>query len=1134
MWRETADRRPGFAVLLSLLAALVAAATLAPAAAGTIGLGFVEEAGPVALLAPAITGDPRVGGTLGCARGGWDDSDREPYDVTYEWFRNDEDHPAAATPTYKVTAEDVGQQLACVATAHDRWRTGFAFSNALTVSGPQSLTRPAVTGDDRIGGTLTCASGTWDDRGLPQPYALSYAWLRDDEPIADAKAYTVTQQDIGRALSCAVTAAGTTIVTSGAVHPDGPRIGTRPQLGGDPRVGGTLTCSPGTWDGTYALAYTFTRDGQPLAAGNSHVVGAADVGHALACEVTADGLTVAASGPVTINAHTPAEPAEGEPGWSTAPAVTGDVRVGRTVGCGDAAWDGDYALSTRWSVADRAVGTGARYTVRAADVGKQLRCDVTAEGEVTAIGKPRTVPAPRALVPPSISGTGTLTCFPGTWDGPYATAITWQRDGADFDTGETTTATEPGSYRCVVSVPGASAVSAPVSVGAAPAALTPVLIADPVNLLAPTIDGTPRLKGTLTCGPGAWDATYAYTYRWLHGDAQVGTGATITPTTPGELTCEVTAAGTTKATSTVNVTEPRNLTPPSLDAADPRIGAVLTCRPGRWDGDYAFTYAWTRDGAPAGTAAAYTVTADDVGTALACDVTAEGLVSLPVDSVSPHGPVSLTPPALTGAPVLHGTLKCSTGTWDADYTLSYRWLRNGSDIDGENGIAYTVGEGDVGATISCAVTAEDMAGAESAGAQIDSPHPLDGIRIEGDMYVGRTVTCGGAWNDREGARYQLSYQWWHDVERFAPIAGATSKTYTLTAGDAGSPLRCRVMAEGGFQEDSDTRHARWEDLELYVSADDDSVEPTQADNGYTVTVRNPNAVEKAVEQLELTLPTGFSFVPGSTTGDAKTQPTMPGGGRLRWTERLQMDPYGQTTFHIKVTGAAAPGHYYVGAWADPDGYDIGTSGDWDTARITVEAPATCTITGTPGDDVLTGTEGDDVICGLGGNDRLSGAGGNDTLLGGYGDDVLEGGPGADTLRGGGGFDTVNYSDRVTPVAVTVGDATTPDGTPETDTTPAEGDDVQADVEVVRGGRGDDFLSGGKGDQQLYGGAGKDKLNGGEGDDLLDGGAGDDWLEAPDSRSDRYQCGAGVDTFERDDLDRIAGCEREWINPVASR
>jgi RTX calcium-binding nonapeptide repeat (4 copies)/Divergent InlB B-repeat domain len=72
---------------------------------------------------------------------------------------------------------------------------------------------------------------------------------------------------------------------------------------------------------------------------------------------------------------------------------------------------------------------------------------------------------------------------------------------------------------------------------------------------------------------------------------------------------------------------------------------------------------------------------------------------------------------------------------------------------------------------------------------------------------------------------------------------------------------------------------------------------------------------------------------------------------------------------------------------------------------------TCTITGTPANDVLVGTRGRDVICGLGGSDRLIGKGGNDVLIGGAGADVLNGGAGRDRLEGGRGLDLLLARDR---------------------------------------------------------------------------------------------------------------------------
>src|SRR5947208_2059678 len=62
-----------------------------------------------------------------------------------------------------------------------------------------------------------------------------------------------------------------------------------------------------------------------------------------------------------------------------------------------------------------------------------------------------------------------------------------------------------------------------------------------------------------------------------------------------------------------------------------------------------------------------------------------------------------------------------------------------------------------------------------------------------------------------------------------------------------------------------------------------------------------------------------------------------------------------------------------------DGQGKGTIKNDDLA-----ATASCTIVGTPGDDILQGTPGNDVICGLGGNDSIAGYGGADVLKGGPG------------------------------------------------------------------------------------------------------------------------------------------------------
>ncbi|MFC4071563.1 calcium-binding protein [Actinoplanes subglobosus] len=187
---------------------------------------------------------------------------------------------------------------------------------------------------------------------------------------------------------------------------------------------------------------------------------------------------------------------------------------------------------------------------------------------------------------------------------------------------------------------------------------------------------------------------------------------------------------------------------------------------------------------------------------------------------------------------------------------------------------------------------------------------------------------------------------------------------------------------------------------------------------------------------------------------------------------------------------------------------------------------TCTIVGTPGDDVLVGTPGPDVICGLGGNDRIRGGPGNDTLDGGPGDDLLEGeagadlligGPGLDTLKGGAGNDTLRGGD----------DDDILDGGAGNDIIEAGGgnDDVDGGATEPEPAKAADRLIGGEGDDTVRGGPGADVIEGGGGNDTISGGTGNDTATG-DSGYDTMTGDEGHDRLDggddSDDLDGGAG------------
>jgi len=133
------------------------------------------------------------------------------------------------------------------------------------------------------------------------------------------------------------------------------------------------------------------------------------------------------------------------------------------------------------------------------------------------------------------------------------------------------------------------------------------------------------------------------------------------------------------------------------------------------------------------------------------------------------------------------------------------------------------------------------------------------------------------------------------------------------------------------------------------------------------------------------------------------------------------------------------------------------------------------------------------VFGGAGNDTLRGGSGDDTLNGGDGDDVFTTGAAAtdgnDTLVGGAGNDTADYSARTLAVNLSL-DATANDG----DVATTELDNIGSDIEVLKGGAGNDTLTGGLGNDTLYGDDGNDVFDEGaltNGSDTINGGAGTD-------------------------------------------
>ncbi|HET8822828.1 MAG TPA: hypothetical protein VFM57_14890 [Thermoleophilaceae bacterium] len=243
--------------------------------------------------------------------------------------------------------------------------------------------------------------------------------------------------------------------------------------------------------------------------------------------------------------------------------------------------------------------------------------------------------------------------------------------------------------------------------------------------------------------------------------------------------------------------------------------------------------------------------------------------------------------------------------------------------------------------------------------------------------------------------------------------------------------------------------------------------------------------------------------------------------------------------------------------------ELAAQGSLQDMLVTGEGAASNVFHAGQGDDQLIGTDNPDQLFGHGGEDVISGRGGADKLDGGNnaddlngeqgGDTLIGGSNGGDAMSGGDGVDMVDYWGRISGVNVSI-DGVANDGAP------GEGDDVQTDVENIRGtdwvdhieaqqgnyanslygmgdsdnligGGGNDItLAGGSGNDLIQGGGGNDGLYGSFGEDDLRGQAGNDLLSG-DENNDLLSGGAGADSQLGGPGADVAGYGSE-VQPVA--
>lgn len=264
----------------------------------------------------------------------------------------------------------------------------------------------------------------------------------------------------------------------------------------------------------------------------------------------------------------------------------------------------------------------------------------------------------------------------------------------------------------------------------------------PSNTGLPAISGTPTEGQTLNVSNGSWTGSpTGYARQWLRNGAAIAgaTGAAYTLLTAdvgATISCSVTAsnaAGSASATSAgvgpvaaAPVAAPTNTGLPAITGTA-QAGQTLSVSNGTWTGSpTVYARQWLRGGvAIAGaTGATYTLVTADVGATISCTVNASnagGSASAtsagvgPVAAAPVAAPTNTTLPAITGTAQVGQVLTVSNGAWTGSPTAYTRqWLRGGVAISGATGATYTLVTADLGAVISCTVTATNAGGSASA------------------------------------------------------------------------------------------------------------------------------------------------------------------------------------------------------------------------------------------------------------------------------------------------------------------------------------------------------------------------------------------------------------------------------------
>jgi uncharacterized delta-60 repeat protein len=818
------------------------------------GVGPIANINDVPAGLPVITGTVTEDQTLTADTSGISDDDGLGA-FSYQWLRDGSIIAGATNSTYTLGDADVGTQISVQVTYTDAHSTAESVTSAQTAAvanvNDLPVGLPVITGTVTEDQTLTAdTSGISDDDGLG---VFSYQWLRDGAVIAGAtnSTYTLGDADVGTQISVQVTYTDahstaesvTSAQTAAVANVNDAPTGSVEIDNMTPNEGDTLTASNtlADTDGMGIVTYQWQRDGVDIAGGtgSTYTTVQADVGTVVTVIATyTDGhgtletVTSAATAAVgnVNNAPTGSVTISGTPTEDQTLTAANTLADVDGMGAVSYQWQRDGfdivgATSNTYTLGDADVsatitvvasytdGGGTAESVASAGVGPITNINDAPTGSVTISGTP--------TEDQTLTASNTL----ADDDGMGIVSYQWQRNGVDI-VGATASTYTLGDADVGATITVIASYTDGHSTGesVSSASVGPIANVNDAPTGSVTISGTPTEDQTLTASNTLADddGMGAVSYQWQRngvdiagatnssytlGDTDVGTNITVVASyTDGHSTSESVTSAAVGPIANVNDAPTGSV---AIDNMTPDEGDTLTASNtlADTDGMGIVTYQWQRDGVDiaGGTGSTYTTVQADVGTAITVIATytdGHGMLETVTSAATAAvGNVNNAPTGsvtISGMPTEDQTLTAANTLADADGmgAVSYQWQRDGVAIAGATASTYTLGDADVGATITVVASYTD-GGSTNESVSSAGVGPIANINdvpaglpvITGTVTEDQTLTADTSGISDDDGLGAFSYQWLRDG---AVIVGVTNSTYTLGDADVGAQISVQV------------------------------------------------------------------------------------------------------------------------------------------------------------------------------------------------------------------------------------------------------------------------------------------------------------------------------------------------------